>query len=174
MAVVQGMTHFVLFVVGETMKRCDVDLAFAEQLVSPVYKLLTSTVARYVQQNPRLYADIQLSNPEIPIIHATFMEVCQHFTSLITRHDVEGFVQTVMGTKEYFWPYAEQGQQYTDKIIYLMGEQHKKINEKIGKECVFKNIYTQEEKKGILTAYDGKTVTFASGENFFVYEWVIA
>jgi prephenate dehydrogenase len=48
MAVVQGLTHLNMFVVGETMKRLGFNIANSMDFISPIYKLMVSSVGRYV------------------------------------------------------------------------------------------------------------------------------
>lgn len=49
MAVVQWLTHFLLFTMGESIRRLDFDVCMAQKFVSPVYKMLTWLVARWLK-----------------------------------------------------------------------------------------------------------------------------
>jgi len=44
MAVVQGLTHFNMFVLADTMKKVKFDIEKSFNFVSPIYKLMISSV----------------------------------------------------------------------------------------------------------------------------------
>jgi len=64
MSVIQGMTHFMLISGGMTMRDLGFKLQETKNLSSPVYQLVLDLVGRILGQDPRLYGEIQLNNPE--------------------------------------------------------------------------------------------------------------
>ena len=53
--------------------------------VSPVYKMLVSLVGRYMSQNPRLYAEIQINNQENEKVQEKFIETAIEFNKLLFK-----------------------------------------------------------------------------------------
>lgn len=124
MAVVQGLTHFNMFVVWETMKRLGVSVRDSFNFVSPIYKLMISSVGRYLGQNPRLYADIQMYNDEILPVHEAFLETAKNFHTSVRCKDREKFCRDIEEAKAHFWSdICQEWQEYTDLIIELISKQ---------------------------------------------------
>jgi prephenate dehydrogenase len=48
MAVVQGLTHYSMFVIGKTIKKYSVDVLKTLDFVSPIYKIMIASVSRYI------------------------------------------------------------------------------------------------------------------------------
>ena len=143
MAVVQWLTHITMFSVWETIRRLWIDIQDSLNFVSPIYKLMINSVARYVGHDPKLYWDIQMFNTEILNVHNEFMGVIKDFNKVIEAKDEYWFLNIIEATKQGFGKkITQEGQKYTDKIIYLMWEQVEKINNNIWKEMIFKNIYS--------------------------------
>lgn len=154
MSVVQGLTHYTLFVLWETLRRLNFDIAFSQKFVSPVYKLMTSTVARYMNQNPWLYADIQMTNSENLNVHEVFIQVAKDFNEFVKSNDKESFVNTVEKTSLHFGQEAAKWQKYTDKLIYLMAKQNDKFRKLLWTQVIIENIYTKEIKEWVLNFCD--------------------
>ncbi len=171
MAVVQGLTHYDVFVFGETIKRLWVDIEKSLDFVSPIYKLKISSVARYMHQNPKLYWDIQMFNKEILNVHKTFMEVSQQFNKYVEEKDEQNFIKTIEETQKYFWKNAEAGQIYTDKLIYLISKQIELIEKNIWKELNFENIYTQKVRKEKIIDYKWEVIFLENWEKLNLDEW---
>lgn len=153
MAVVQGLTHFDMFVLWETIKKLNLDIKKSLDFVSPIYKIMISSVARYLNQNPQLYSDIQIYNKEVLEVHKVFMETTNKFNNYIKNKDEKNFIKTVKETATYFWENTKDWQEYTDKIIYLIWQQIKKINENLNKKVKIQNIYNNEIIEWILSDF---------------------
>lgn len=144
MAVVQWLTHFDMFVLWETIKRLNLDIAKSMNFVSPIYKIMISSVARYLNQNPKLYSDIQIHNKEILEVHKVFMSVTNDFNNFVKEKDEDNFIDTIKSTANYFWENTKEWQEYTDKIIYLIWKQIEKAHEKVWETIKIENIYNNE------------------------------
>lgn len=72
LSIVQGLTHYSQFVSAAVLKRLEVDLKKSAKVGSPNYHLFLSLMSRVILQNPAMYAEIQLSNPENKKIWAAF------------------------------------------------------------------------------------------------------
>lgn len=171
MAVVQGLTHYDIFIFGETMRQLWIDIEKSLNFVSPIYKLKISSVARYMSQNPKLYWDIQMYNKEILNVHKTFMEVSSKFNKFVEEKDEENFINTIEETQKYFWDNAEKWQLYTDKIIYLISKQIEIIEKNIWKMINFENIYSWKVRKEKIISYKNETIFLKNWENLKLDEW---
>ena len=155
MAIVQWLTHFNMFVVGETMKRLGCNIGESMDFVSPIYKLMISSVERYLGQNPKLYADIQMHNDEVLWVHEKFLETAANFHSSVKQKDIQKFCSDIESARDFLWvENCEIGQKYTDKVIYLMGKQIDILKNNTWKEIQVTNIYTGETRKWTLESFD--------------------
>lgn len=174
MAVVQWLTHINMFTVWETIKRLNIPVEETLNFVSPIYKLMISSVARYVWQDAKLYGDIQMYNKEVLNVHDKFMEVIQDFNKVVQEKNEEEFISIINWTKNFFWKdTTDFWQKYTDKIIYLLTNQIDIINKNIWKELKFKNIYNWSEKKWIIKELKNNILLFEDWEEIDINEYVI-
>ncbi len=173
MAVVQGLTHFNMFVLADTMKNMNFDIAKSFSFVSPIYKIMISSVGRYVGQNPRLYADIQMYNSEVLKIHKEFMKSTEKFNKFVEQKDEESFIKNIENSGKYFWDNAESGQKYTDKIIFMISKQTEILEKNIWKKIVLENIYSRKKKTGVLENFENRKIFLGGGEVLELDEWEI-
>jgi len=173
MAVVQWLTHFNMFVLWETLKRLHIDIEKSLNFVSPIYKIMLSSVARYMNQNPKLYWDIQMFNPEVLEVHKVFMETTNDFNKFVKEKDETNFIKTIEWTQKYFWENALAWQKYTDKIIYMISEQSEKAKNNIWKQVEIINIYTEKKEKWILNDFQNDIIIFENGNKYWIDEWGI-
>ncbi len=173
MAVVQWLTHFNMFVLADTMKKLKFDIKKSFNFVSPIYKIMISSVWRYVWQNPKLYADIQMNNSEVLNVHKEFIKSTDFFNKIVLEKDEDSFIENIEDSKKYFKDEAEKWQVYTDKIIFMLGEQIKKAEELVWKEIKLENIYSRELKKWILERFKDRKLYLKDGNVLFLDEWNI-
>ncbi len=172
-AVVQGLTHYSMFVIWKTIKKYWVDVLKTLDFVSPIYKLMISSVSRYIGQSPELYADIQMNNDEILKIHDLFNETSNEFNEIVKEKNREWFVNMVLETREFFWEKnCKIGQWYTDKIIYLLAKQSSLLKNNIWKEVILENIYSKTTINWVLNWFDDHNIFFEDKE-LDINEWII-
>ncbi len=172
MAVVQWLTHFDMFVFWETIRRLKLDLKKSMDFVSPIYKIMISSVARYLNQNPKLYSDIQIYNKEVLKVHKTFMKTTNDFNKIVKDKNEKKFIKTATKTKNYFWDDANEWQEYTDKIIYMIWRQSELAHKKTWKIVSIENIYTREKVRWLLEKVENETL-FINGESYKINNWNI-
>lgn len=172
MAVVQWLTHFDIFVFWETIKRLWIDIEKSMNFVSPVYKIMISSVSRYMNQNPKLYSDIQLYNDEVLEVHKVFMQATEDFSLYVKNKNEDDFIWTIEETKKYFWENALKWQKYTDKIIYMLSKQVEKIDKNTWKEISLVNIYSWEKITWKLDKFE-KDFIFIWVNKYNIDEWEI-
>ena len=60
--------------------------------MSPVYEIMIDFVGRILDQNPELYASIQM-NPKAAAVRQTFVAECMRLCEKADAGDLEGFKQ---------------------------------------------------------------------------------
>ena len=173
MAVVQWLTHFDMFVLWETIKELWIDVKKSLNFVSPIYKIMLSSVWRYIYQHPKLHWDIQMYNDEVLKVHKVFMKTTNKFNKFVEEKNEESFINTIVWTHKYFWETAKKWHIYTDKIIYLISKQIEIIENNIWKEIKLTNIYSKQIKKWIVKKYKNENIYFENWEKYNIDEWEI-
>ena len=173
MAVVQGLTHLNMFVLADTMKKLNFDIKKSFNFISPIYKIMISSVGRYVWQNPKLYADIQMNNSEVLNVHKEFMKSMQEFNNFVLEKDEQSFIENIGSSKKYFKDEAEKWQFYTDKIIFMLSKQVEKAEKLVWKEINLENIYSKQIKKDILEKYEDRKLFLKNWEVLEIDKWNI-
>lgn len=173
MAVVQWLTHFDMFVLWETIKRLWINVEKSLNFVSPIYKIMLSSVWRYIYQHPKLHWDIQMYNDEVLKVHKIFKETTNDFNKFVEEKNEEKFINTILWTNKYFWKIAKKWQIYTDKIIYLLSKQIEIIENNIWKKIELTNIYSKEKVSWRIEKYKNEIIFFENWEKYNIDQWEI-
>ncbi len=173
MAVVQWLTHFNMFVLAQTMRKLNFSIEKSLNFVSPIYKIMISSVGRYVSQNPKLYADIQMNNTEVLKVHKCFMKSTSIFNDFVEQKKEELFIKTIEKSKDYFAENSEKWQKYTDKIIFMLWKQSEIVEKNIWNILIFENIYTWEILKQTVKKYDNPNIYLKNGLTLNIDEYNI-
>ena len=102
MGIIQGLTHYAYIALGTMLKELNVDIKESRKYASPIYELMINIIGRIVGQNPYLYADIQMYNPQIGHIHEAFIKECMKLKDIVARKDRESFVKILKDINKRF------------------------------------------------------------------------
>ena len=174
MAIVQWLTHYNMFSVARCLQTLWIDIAESMQFMSPIYKIMVSSVWRYIDQNPWLYADIQMNNPIIQDVHESFMNASKEFHTIVKEKDTSTFAQLITESKQHFWNEAQKWQHYTDKIIYLLSKQSEKVQNNIGNHISLIHIYTGKKISGKVKKFEKGYIHITNeSHSYHIDEWEI-
>ena len=135
MAVVQALTHFAYISIGAALKALDFDVQRSHRFMSPVYEIMIDFVGRILDQNPELYASIQM-NPKAAAARQTFVAECMRLCEKADAGDMEGFKQMMRDAALHYGG-THEALQRSDRVINARirekeGERRKR-NKKKGK-----------------------------------------
>ncbi|WP_459201351.1 prephenate dehydrogenase [Methanococcus sp. CF] len=150
MGVVQGLTHFVYISLGSTLKDLGIDIKESRNFASPIYELMINIIARIIGQNPYLYADIQMHNPQIKLIHDTFIRNCENISEIVQNKDRDNFVENMKNSAKHFGNETKRGLNCSNKAVYAISKETEKLIKSVGKEIGLKHIYSENVHYGIL------------------------
>ena len=167
MAVVQWLTHLNMFTFARTLERLQFDVSLSLQFVSPIYKLMLSSVGRYLSQSPWLYADIQMYNSEIIQVQSAYQESIEEFQEITKNKDINTFCSTIESSANFVWTeVCNKGQAYTDKMIYLLGQQIERAKISVWKYIQIRDIYSGEVVSWILRSFTKDILVFENDERY--------
>ncbi|HIP84029.1 MAG TPA: prephenate dehydrogenase [Methanothermococcus okinawensis] len=158
MGIIQGLTHYAYIALGTTLKELNIDIKESRKYASPIYELMINIIGRIIGQNPYLYADIQMYNPQIPYIHETFIRECMKLRDIVARKDRESFVHIMKEAARHFGSETVRGMRYSNKAVGAVIEELERLEKSIGKEVALKHVETGNVHYGILKGIEDDTV----------------
>jgi prephenate dehydrogenase len=120
MAVIQGLTHFKALVMADTMRMLGITPEETDPFMSPIYRIETSVAGRILAQDPMLYADILIENPDVPHVLETCCDAAFSLAGIIKSGDIESFRLRFIAEREWFGDYCTRSQEETDRLISAM------------------------------------------------------
>ena len=116
MAVIQGLSHFVLLSYGITLQNLNFNVEHAREM-SPLYEIFTDFVGRILHQDPELYANIQM-NLDMKEIHEKFIAAAKMLSSSVLNKDEEKFKNIFLNARKHFGN-TEKALKESDEIIEI-------------------------------------------------------
>ncbi|WP_421078215.1 prephenate dehydrogenase [Methanothermococcus sp. Ax23] len=150
MGVVQGLTHYAYITLGATLKDLDINIKESRKYASPIYELMINIIARIIGQNPYLYADIQMHNPQIKHIHETFIKECNNIKQVVEKKDRESFANIMKEAAKHFGNETIRGMNYSNKAVGAITEEIERIKKSTGKEIGLRHVYSNKVHFGIV------------------------
>ena len=117
MSIVQGLVHFTTLSVAETIKNAGIPLETILPVMSPVYRIELGLVGRILGQDPSLYADILLMNPETAGVIDKMSDSVASLKSIVASKDPEKFAEFFTENSNAFRSYIPQATEETDLMI---------------------------------------------------------
>jgi len=145
----QGLTHFTYITIGTTFKQLDFDVNESRRFMSPVYEIMVDFVGRILDQNPYLYALIQMENPEVLKVHEALMEECMNLSEMVRQHDVESFAREMKAAAAHFGDTAS-AMRRSDKLINSKIREFDELVHSIGRERGLVQVYSGVTHVGII------------------------
>lgn len=149
MAVVQGLTHFAYISTGKTIQELDVDIKKSRQFSSPIYELMLDMIGRIIGQDPKLYAEIQMQNPEVPKVHKTFIRTAEKLSKIVKEKDEKSFVELMVESAKHFGD-VDRSMGRSDKAIFSLVSELERLKNSIGSELCLRHIYSGRIHLGVV------------------------
>lgn len=162
MSVVQGLTHFTYISVGKTLKDIGFDVKRSRQFSSPIYDLMLDMVGRIIGQDPHLYAEIQMQNPRVPLVHKAYLKAASELSEVVKRKDEGEFVETMAEAAKHFGD-TERSMGRSDKAIGSLVAELKALKESVGREICLKHMYSGAVHMGIVESVTAEEVVLRDG-----------
>ncbi len=162
MGVVQGLTHFTYISVGKTLKDLNFDVKRSRDFSSPIYELMLDMIGRIIGQDPRLYAEIQMTNPQVLPIHEAYMKAARELSDSVRKKDEELFVRMMSEAARHFDD-TERAMGRSDKAISSLAAELHTLKDSIGKKACMRHIYSGTTHYGIVESVSADEVVIVDG-----------
>ncbi|MBU0757017.1 MAG: prephenate dehydrogenase/arogenate dehydrogenase family protein [Nanoarchaeota archaeon] len=130
MAIIQGMTHFSLISLGFAFKQMGLDIDESLEYTSPIYKMRMNMVGRLLNQNPELYADIEIMNPETQEALRAYIDSFMKLYMIVKDGDRERFIDYFKEASEFLGDFKEKATEESNFLIQKVVEKHNRQNAK--------------------------------------------
>lgn len=117
MSVVQGLMHFTSITLVKTLMKSGFSEDELNKFSSPVYRIRTDFANRILNQNPELYADIELNNPETCAILEAYLESCAELFDIVKDKNRDAFINQFKDASDYLGDYKSVAENKTNMII---------------------------------------------------------
>ena len=117
MSIIQGITHFSTICVAHTLKKLGIDVAESLHYTSPIYKLRMDVVGRLLNQDPELYADIEMLNPANKKAMEEYIRSTRELIGIVKRKDREEFIKFFKEGADFLGDFKKEATEYSDYII---------------------------------------------------------
>ncbi len=156
MAVVQGLTHFSYVSIGRALQRLEFDVGESRRFMSPVYSIMLDFVGRILDQNPHLYADIQMHQP-VEEVHDALVESAESLSEDVREGDHVGFVEQMREAARHYGD-TTRAHRRSGKLIDASVSEYHELHESVGEERVLRHIYSDVVHVGVVEDVEGQTV----------------
>ena len=120
MSIIQGLNHFSTLTVAHAMKSSGIRLKESLEYTSPIYKLRMIMVGRILNQNPELYADIEVMNPKNKKILEIYENSSKKLKKIIETKNTKEFVKYFNECVEFFGDFGKEAEKTSDYLIEQM------------------------------------------------------
>jgi prephenate dehydrogenase len=156
MSVIQGLTHFAYISIGAVFGELEFDVSRSRRFMSPMYDIMLDLVGRILEQNPYLYAMIQM-NPEVAKVHKAYINQCNQLAETVKMKDIEGFVSIMKKAAAHFGD-TESALRRSEKLIGTKIAEHEELVRSIACERALKHINSGVVHIGIVSKVTPRTV----------------
>jgi len=117
MSVIQGVMHFGSISICHALKELGVDIMESQEFSSPIYKLRMDMVGRILNQDPKLYADIEISNPETKRAINAYLKNAKQLFKIIKKKDTNKFIKYFEEASRYLGSFKKEAEEYSNYLI---------------------------------------------------------
>ncbi|MBN2421861.1 prephenate dehydrogenase/arogenate dehydrogenase family protein [Candidatus Woesearchaeota archaeon] len=125
MAIIQGLTHFSLISLGYAFKQLGLDLNESLDYTSPIYRIRLDMVGRILNQEPRLYADIEILNPETHEAMREYIQSIMKLYMIVKDNDLEQFEKYFKEAADFLGEFKKQAMDESNFLIEKLVEKEK-------------------------------------------------
>jgi prephenate dehydrogenase len=162
MSVVQGLTHYSLVSIGGALERLDFDVDDSRRFMSPVYEIILDFVGRILNQNPELYADIQMNQP-VGDVHDALIEAAEELAEAVEDGNSDAFEDEMLDAARHYGD-TRSALRRSDKLIEANVREYDELHASVGEERVLRHVYSGNTHAGVVRDVEGRTVVLEEDE----------
>ena len=120
MSIIQGLNHFSTLSAAYAMK--DIGISIKESLgyTSPIYKLRMVMIGRILNQDPNLYANIEILNPNNIKVLRAYLKSAKKLQKIIETKNTKKFLKYFQECSKFFGVFKKEAEEISDYLIEQM------------------------------------------------------
>jgi chorismate mutase / prephenate dehydrogenase len=122
MHLIQGLRHFQALLHGSYLAARGLRPESILKMSSPVYRAELMMTGRLFAQNPELYADIVLADPQRRELLLGFLDHHNRLAEMVRNDDKAGFVKEFRRVSDFFGEFAEQALAESSYLIHRLAD----------------------------------------------------
>ena len=120
MSIIQGLNHFSTLTVAHAMKSLGKNFEEIKEYTSQIYNLRMMMIARILNQDHGLYANIEIKNPNNKRTITVYLNSAKKLQKIIEEKNSKAFVRYFKESAEYFKNFKKDAERVTDYLIEQM------------------------------------------------------
>lgn len=117
MAYIQTLTHFSHIALADTLRKSGIPIKEFIKYPSPVYMMELYMMGRILNQDPKLYASIQLSNPANIKAVGSYLRSCRQLAETIERKKFKDNVDFFKKNSDYLNHFSTIAMDESDRLL---------------------------------------------------------
>ncbi|MCL5093795.1 MAG: prephenate dehydrogenase/arogenate dehydrogenase family protein [Patescibacteria group bacterium] len=121
MIYVQALPHISYLIMASIIRKMDIDILESLSYTSPIYRIGLDLIGRILAQDPSLYADIQMLNPNVKELMKAYAKEVKNYEEIINGKNIDKFISEFHLNENHFGKKnIQESYQYFEKIIKLL------------------------------------------------------
>jgi prephenate dehydrogenase len=129
MSVIQGIIHFSSITISHALKELKIDIDESQDFSSPIYKLRMDMVGRILNQDPSLYANIEIENPKTSKALKAYLKTSRKLYNIIKEKNKSGFEDYFREAADYLGDFKTEAEEYSNYLIDILVKKKEKKGE---------------------------------------------
>ncbi|MBU1935291.1 prephenate dehydrogenase/arogenate dehydrogenase family protein, partial [Patescibacteria group bacterium] len=117
MAYIQALTHFSDIALVDALRKSKIPIQKFISYESPVYRLELDMIGRILNQDPNLYANIQIQNPSSSKVIKSFIKSCEELAKTIDQKNIKGNTDIFKKCAKYLDGFCKTAMEESDKLL---------------------------------------------------------
>jgi len=117
MSIIQGLIHFSTISVSHVLKELNIDIKNSLDFSSPIYKLRLDMIGRILNQDPVLYANIEMMNNETKKVLKAYLKSSKKLFRIIKNKKTDKFIDYFNESSKHFGDFKKEAEEYSNYII---------------------------------------------------------
>ncbi|MDI6797509.1 MAG: prephenate dehydrogenase/arogenate dehydrogenase family protein, partial [Desulfatibacillaceae bacterium] len=126
MAIVQGLTHFVTIVLGQTLKDMNLSPDDLLPFATPIFRLKLNLVGRLLAQDPELFTKLISANPTVVEVLQRFLATAKNTGEIFCGDKPQQGVALLDALAQNLGDFPAQAKQESDACLAVVSQQAKK------------------------------------------------
>lgn len=125
MTIIQGLTHFSDITLAHTLKQIGLPIKTLLQYQSPAYRIKLDMMARILNQNPNLYANIQIQNKGNIQTTKQYIRSCEQLLDIVKKQDEKAFTKYFNDASKYLGTFKKAAHDESNRFIEMLNREAK-------------------------------------------------